>query len=253
MDKNNSSVRSVDRALAIVETLAKHGKGLGLVELANEVGLNKSTTYRMLCSIMAHGWISKDPSSGNYRLTLKMFELGSKVTSNVLTVTRPFFEELSYKIGETFHLVVQEDADVVYLYKEESSIESIKMGSRVGFRTSMFVTGVGKAILAFLDSKEVERLWNKTSDLPKTKNTIVSLDEMYRELEIVKERGWALDNEENEIGVRCVAVPILSRENYPVAAISISGSVFHITQDKYEDFAFILKDTARKIAIQLGI
>lgn len=247
----DSPIRSVDRALEIVDALSKHGKGLGLVELSNMVDLNKSTTYRMLCALMAHGWVAKDPISGNYRLTLKVFEIGSRLSSNILKIARPFFEELSEKIKETIHLVVQEDADVVYLYKDES-IQNIKMGSRMGMRNPMYLTGVGKVILSYLDFSEQKRIWDKSNIVAKTNKTIVDFDEMLKELAVIKDRGWALDDEENEVGVRCIAVPVLSRDNYPMAAISISGSVFHLTEDKYEYYASILKDTAHKIAIQLG-
>lgn len=256
MDENSSSpIRSVDRALTIIETLTEYRKGLGLVELSNKVGLNKTTTYRMLCAIMTHGLITKDPTTGNYRLTLRLFELGSKVSSqtSLLAITRPYLEELSEKTGETLHFVVQEGTDVVYLYKEESSLQSIKMGSQIGTRNPIFATGVGKAILSHLDGTEVEHLWHLSPNKARTKNTIVDFDKMQSELKRTKERGWALDDEENEVGVRCIAVPILSRENLPMAAISISGSVFHITADKYDYYANLLKDTVAKISKQIGM
>lgn len=104
------------------------------------------------------GLITKDPATGNYRLTLRLFELGSKVSSqtSLLTIARSYLEELTEKTGETLHFVVQEGADVVYLYKEESSLQSIKMGSQIGIRNPMFVTGVGKAILSYLDTDEIK-------------------------------------------------------------------------------------------------
>lgn len=256
MDENsNSPIRSVDRALSIIETLTEYRKGLGLVELSNKVGLNKTTTYRMICAIMSHGWITKDPSTGNYRLTLRLFELGSKVSSqtSLLSIARPYLEELSEKTGETLHFVVQEGADVVYLYKEESSLQSIKMESRVGMRNPMFVTGVGKAILCHLGHDEIKRLWNVSKTTVGAKNSILDFEEMMAELKRTKERGWALDDEENEVGVRCVAVPILDRQNHPLAAISISGSVFHITPDKYDYYANLLKDAVAKISKQIGM
>lgn len=256
MDENsNSPIRSVDRALTIIETLTEYRKGLGLVELANKVGLNKTTTYRMLCAIMARGWITKDSVTGNYRLTLRLFELGSKVSSqtSLLTIARPYLEELTEKTGETLHFVVQEGADVVYLYKEESSLQSIKMGSQIGIRNPMFVTGVGKAILSYLETDEIKRLWDISHITARTKNTIVDFGKMLSELEKSKERGWALDDEENEVGVRCVAVPILSRGNHPMAAISISGSIFHITPEKYDHYANLLKDAVANISKQIGM
>lgn len=252
---NNTPIRSVDRALFIIETLTNYRQGLGLIELSKKVGLNKSTTYRMLCAIMARGWVSKNPITGNYRATLKIFELGSRVSlrTNVLTISRPYLDELSEKFGETIHLVVPDGPDVVYVYKEESSIQTIKMGSQIGVRNPMFVTGVGKAILSFLDQHTVKHYWEISNISSRTKNTIVDFDSMVHELSVSKERGWALDNEENEIGVRCIAVPVLNNENIPVAAMSVSGSVFHITPEKYDYFAKILKETAKTISLQLGI
>lgn len=253
-ENENSPIRSVDRALAIIETLTKHSTGLGLIELSREVGLNKSTTYRMLCAIMSRGWVIKDPKTNNYKLTLKLFELGSRVVSdtNVLTVARPLLEELSSQLGETMHLVVRDGTDVVYICKEASE-QTIKMGSQIGKRNPLFVTGVGKAILSFLSEEEVEHLWNISDIRPRTVNTRTDFGKIREELKLSAQRGWALDDEENEVGVRCVAVPVLNSERCPVAAISASGSVFRITPDKFEYYAGLLKKTAAEVSRQLGI
>jgi IclR family transcriptional regulator, KDG regulon repressor len=254
-EEKESPIRSVDRALEIIEVLAKHPKGMGLLDLSREVCLNKTTTYRMLCAIMAHGWIAKEPTSGHYRLTLMLFELGSKVSArmNVLTVARPFLDDLSAKFGKTVHLVIQDGTDVVYLYKEDSPIQSIKMGSQVGNRYPMYCTGVGKAILAYLNDDELEEIWNSSRIIARTSSTITELSAMKDELEIVRQRGWAMDNEENEIGVRCIAAPVLNRKLFPVAAISISSSVFHITDDKFEIYSKAVIAAAKAVSQQLGI
>ncbi|MCH3908743.1 MAG: IclR family transcriptional regulator [Sphaerochaeta sp.] len=254
-DKPSTPVRSVDRALAIIEVLSSHPKGLGLLDLSREVSLNKTTTYRLLCAIMNHGWVTKDATTGKYRLTLMLFELGSRVSArtNVLTIARPYLEDLSAQFRETVHLVIRDGSDVVYLYKEDSLNRSVKMGSQVGNRYPMYCTGVGKAILAYLSEEDLEEVWKSSHVVARTQTTITSLDAMKKELAETRKRGWAVDNEENEIGVRCVAAPILSRKGYPVASISIASSVFHITKETIGNYAEAVMDTAKIISEQLGL
>lgn len=250
-----SPIRSVDRALDIIEELSKHPKGLGLMELSRAVNLHKTTTFRMLSAIMTHGWIAKDPISGNYRLTLMLFEIGSKVSArmNILNVARPYLDDLTARMGETVHLVIRDGSEVVYLYKEDSLNQAIKMGSSIGSRNPLYCTGVGKAILAYLNEDELEEIWKASNIRQVTRSTITNLDQMKKELELTRQRGWAQDNEENEIGVRCVAVPILNRRGFPIASISISSSVFHITQANIPSIAKAVQNVCKAIANQLGL
>jgi DNA-binding IclR family transcriptional regulator len=223
---------------------------------SREVSLNKTTTYRLLCAIMNHGWVTKDATTGKYRLTLMLFELGQQGIRQDQCAdhcARPYLEDLSAQFRETVHLVIRDGSDVVYLYKEDSLNRSVKMGSQVGNRYPMYCTGVGKAILAYLSEEDLEEVWKSSHVVARTQTTITSLDAMKKELAETRKRGWAVDNEENEIGVRCVAAPILSRKGYPVASISIASSVFHITKETIGNYAEAVMDTAKIISEQLGL
>ena len=203
-------VQSIDRALDIVEALSVQPHGMLLKDLSAEVGLHVSTTHRLLASLVSRGYVQKDIETGKYRLTVRLFEIGSRAISgmNLVSISRPYLEQLAAGTGETVHLVARNNDEVVYLYKEDRRESVIHMASFVGLRSPMYRTAVGKSILALLPEEEVRRIWDRSVIEPLTPNTIVRYDDLLENLAIVRQRGWAMDNEENELGVLCIAAPI---------------------------------------------
>ena len=235
--ETEGGVQSVTRIFSIVEILAANPHGMPLQAIANEAGLAKSTAHRLLASLIALGYVLQDGVTGQYRLTLKMFELSSGVVSqmDVLSAAKPYLDRLAMRTGEAIHLVIRDGADVLYLYKAEAG--GMRMGSRIGLRSPMYCTGVGKAILATLSPDEVEAVWKASRHKALTPHTITGYPQLLHQLEQVKQRGWAVDDEENELGVRCVAFALPGVRGRADAAFSISSLAPNMTQERIEKLA----------------
>ena len=172
-----SGVQSVERIFQLIEHLAAHPTGVSLQRLAEETGLAKSTVHRLLASLVGLGYVVQDEENGHYRLTLKMFELSSGIVDSmdIMGVAKAHLERLSQRTGEAVHLVIRDGRDIVYIYKTESG--PMRMSSRVGLRSPLYCTGVGKAILATLPGDELEDIWTHSNVQKLTDKTITDLEE----------------------------------------------------------------------------
>lgn len=246
-------VQSVDRALTILEVLSDHSEGLGVTDISDKVGLHKSTVYRLLSTLIYKGYVIQDSESNKYRISLKLFELGNKriEDTNLLSASRPYTKELMEKVNEVVHLVIREGNEIIYVDKVEAD-NTIQMVSNIGKRSPVYCTAVGKAILAQLPEEEVEKIWNTSKIERLTEHTIIKLEDMKRELKTVKEKGYAIDNEENEIGVRCIGAPIFNRFGEVEGAISISGPTLRVTEEKLEEFSREIIKYSCLISKELG-
>ena len=162
MRSSPGSVQSIDRVLEILETLSTAPLGMSLSDLATATNLHVSTTHRLVNVLTEHGYALKDSSSGKYRLTLRTFEIGSRVSSvwNLLSAAKPHLDELAAECQEAVHLVERDGMGIVYLYKAEPFQQLVRMSSHVGLRNPMYCTGVGKSILSLLPQDEAEEIWN---------------------------------------------------------------------------------------------
>ena len=246
-------VQSVERIVQLIEQLASHPAGASLQRLAQETGLAKSTVHRLLASLVSLGYAAQEPETGRYRLTLKMFELSSGIVNSmeIMDVAKAHLERLSQRTGEAVHLVIRDAQDIVYIYKTESG--PMRMSSRVGLRSPLYCTGVGKAILATLPPEEVEDVWNHSSLKKLTSRTVVDLTEMQDQLAEVRANGYAIDDEENEMGVRCVAVAIPGPDGRAESAFSISGLAPYMTPERIRRVAALALDTRTDILADLGV
>jgi len=161
-----------------------------------------------------------------------------------MDVAKAHLERLSQRTGEAVHLVIRDARDIVYIYKTESG--PMRMSSRVGLRSPLYCTGVGKAILATLPPEEVEDVWNHSSLKKLTSRTVVDLTEM-------RANGYAIDDEENEMGVRCVAVAIPGPDGRAESAFSISGLAPYMTPERIRRVAALALDTRTDILADLGV
>lgn len=225
MESSQASVQSVKRIFSIIEILSAEPKGMPLLEISKQSNLAKSTVHRLLSSLITLGYVVQDSYTSTYRLTLKMFEISSNVVNDIdiVAAARPYLDNLSLKTGAAVHLVVRNGAYVVYVYKAQASNAALRMASHVGLRAPMYCTGVGKAILATMSESEIDTVWSKTKVERYTDKTITDLNELKNQLSIIRRRGWAEDDEENELGIRCVAVALSQLAGQAQAAFSISG------------------------------
>lgn len=247
-------VQSVDRAFTLLELLCSSREGLPIHELSEKTGLHKSTVHRLLAAMVVRGYVRKDEDSGRYRMTTRICELSAQVVESldILQIARGPMEALSRSTGETVHLVVREGDEIVYVHKVESDVSSMRMFSRIGMRRPMYCTGVGKAILAELPLEEVERIWNASDIQAYTEHTIVSFDRLKDVLEAIRRRGCAYDNQENELGVRCIAATIHDYTGGICGALSISAPLLRMSDSKVAQLQPQLMAACRKISLAMG-
>lgn len=248
--KATSAIQSVDRVFQIMELLSEYPKGLALMDICAQTGLPKATVSRMLCALSDNGYAVQDTENRKYRLTRRLFEIGSRVadSANILTAARPFLDQLARQTGEAVHLVSRVKDEVVYLYKEEGASIGVRMGSYVGLHNPMYCTGVGKSILAFLPDEEITAIWNRSEITQFTENTITTIEKLYEEINKIRSLGYALDMEEHEPGVRCIAAPILDLKRNPIAAISLSAPSIRMSADRIDALVPLVLQTAAQIS-----
>lgn len=247
-------VQSVDRALAIVDILAKEKVPMKLSSISTSLGLNISTVHRLLNTLMAWGFVEQDPNLGRYCLGIKTFEVGNAAlySMDIRSIAKPFLKELVDTCKETANLAILVDSEVVYIDQVESQ-NIIKMFAEPGTRGPSYCTGSGKALLASLKEPELNRVLREIDYKRYTDKTITNPEELRKELSLIKERGYSLDFGELEDDVRCVAVPIKNHEGKAVAAISVSGPRSRMTETFLENELIpTVVNTTRQISERLG-
>ena len=252
MDKHG--VQSIERAFSVINALSLAPAGTTLSELARMTGLNKSTVHRLLRSLIMMGYAAQDEGTGKYHLTIRMFEVGSRVVNklDVSMVSKPYLVRLSEVTGEAVHLVVRDGSDIVYILKEDSGSSSVRMSSRVGLRSPMYCTAVGKSILAELPPEEVDKIWASSRIVKYTPNTVTSLEELKEQLRTIRSRGYAIDDEENETGVRCVGACLRDYSRKIVGAFSVSGPITRMDDSRIGEIAELVLRTKKQICSSLG-
>ena len=246
-------VQSAARIFQVLELLAEKGE-MGLMELSTALDLHKSTVHRLLMSLIYMGYARQDETTQKYMLSYKIVTLAGKVLerTNVLQIVKPYMEHLSDISGETVHLVQREGSNILYLYKIEAKVGTIRMASHVGMMQPMYCTGVGKAILSELPEEEVEKIWNGSQVIQFTPKTLTTLEALREDLVRARERGYAIDDEEHDLGVRCMAAPVRNWKGDPVGAISISGPAARMTDDTMAQLVTPLQETAGAISQLMG-
>ena len=256
MEKNSGSggVQSLDRAFDLLELLCRSQNGMAIHQLSEITGLHKSTVHRLLAAMASRGYVRRDPENAVYRAGMRLCELSEYIQENLDVVARARapMERLSRATGETVHLVAREGAEIVYVYKVESIHGAIRMVSRIGMRRPLYCTGVGKAILATRGDEEVLQCWEESERVPCTPYTITRKDAFLREIAQIRQQGYAMDNEENELGVRCAAAAIPDWHGAASYALSISAPVSRMTDERVRSLIPALLETRNEISACLG-
>ncbi|MBE3576846.1 MAG: IclR family transcriptional regulator [Limnochordales bacterium] len=242
-------VQAVLRALQILETLGQHDRPLALGEIASNVGLNESTTYRLLQTMAQAGFVSSDRRRG-FRLTAKLFDLAQAAIPGmeVRTLVRPLLEEVVARCNETANIVLFDGVEVVYVDQVQSR-QTIRILAEVGRRLPAYATASGKVFLAHLPPEHLER-YLRTVPLHRfTAHTIADPERLRQHLAVVRQRGYAEENQEMEEGVSCVAAPIRDAGGKVVAVLSISGPTARWTDALMEG---LLIPTVREYAERMS-
>jgi IclR family KDG regulon transcriptional repressor len=249
----NYPIKVLDKTFFILDILLQHGSTMHMTEIAEKLGLYPSTTHRILDTLKHWGYVEQEPNNQRYQLGLKVIELGmAKLHQmDLAREATPYLKELVNQCNETVHLGVMEEGEVLYLAKEESS-QTIRMISYVGKRAPLYCTALGKILLAYMSEEEREKIL-EDRELPRlTEKTITDKRELEKELSKVREQGFALDREENEKDVRCVAAPIRNYQGEVIAAISISSPAFRIDVNKQNNLKDALLENSKRISERLG-
>lgn len=245
-------VRAIDRAASLLACFSSERPELGVVELAEMADISRGTAHRLLYSLARHRLVQQDPATKRYRLGLGLFSLGNLVLAGLqpVEIAKPYLERLVREAGETAHMAVMDEGMALYVAKVESRF-SIRMGSIVGQRHPCHCTGLGKVLLAY-DFRGVEAASGENGLVARTRRTITDRDRLRQELILTRERSYAVDDQEFEDGLRCVAAPIFDHTGTVVAAISVSGPTARITEGAVGELAVTTVGMAREISLALG-
>lgn len=219
------TIQSLERATAILELFQDDITELGLKDISLSLGLNKSTAFGLVNSLTTLGYLMQNEENQKYSLGPKILTLSAALRMNniIIRIAHPYLEELAEKYHETVHCAIDAGgASVIYLDKVESD-SSIVINTKMGVKNYMHCTGVGKCLLSYKSVEECDRILSFPLQ-PRTFNTLTDRESLYRELQLSRERGYAMDNEEIEIGLTCVAFPVFQFHNVPGFAISTSGA-----------------------------
>jgi len=249
----DQSIQSVKRALNILSILSRHPEGLGVTEIAGKLDVAKSTAFRLLFTLQEEGYVQKDQQTDQYRLGLRLLQLGNEVAKSLdlRRVAHPHLKKLVELTGETTHLAIYDKGEIVYIDKIESTA-TIRMYSQIGLRAPAHCTGLGKAILSCLPEEEIDRLIATKGLRKYTENTLVTRETLLEALRKAREDGYAFDEEEHELGVRCAAAPIFNHEGKVVAGLSIAGPTTRLSKEKTRAFGPLVKQIALDVSRELG-
>ncbi|VBB41147.1 Transcriptional regulator, IclR family [uncultured Spirochaetota bacterium] len=245
---------SVTRIMTILEYISKSSTALTIAEMSRELKIPKTSVFDIVHTLCDNEYLElEDDRFKTYKLGIKLFELGGRflVKADLHNVARPILERAMLETGETVFLVVEYSGELVYLDKVIGS-SSVLTGADLGSRNPMHCTGVGKALLATFSQDYVHQIICKHGLTKKTSKTITDESQLYNELKIIRERGYSIDDEENEYGVYCVAAPIRGISEKPLAAISIASLAAKMTEDRKSLFSKIIIESALNISKKLG-
>ncbi|MEB3103882.1 IclR family transcriptional regulator [Ferviditalea candida] len=246
-------IQSLDRALKIIDLFDEMNKELKITEISARMGLHKSTVHSLLKTLQEHRYIDQDPETGKYRLGLKLMERASFVTQSldIRTLSRRFLEALSEQTGLTVHLVILDGKEGVYIDKVEG-VNAVIRYSRIGKRVPVHSSAVGKALVAFKNPAELNRMLEGYEYKIHTPSTITNEFQFREELKKVRDNGYSTDCQENEPGVQCYAVPIRDHSGQVVAAISISMLAAGAVKEETDRFIGMLQSAGAEISRLMG-
>jgi DNA-binding IclR family transcriptional regulator len=251
--KDRYLINSILRASNILRCFLGEKSHFKISELARQLELDRSTTYRILLSLEKCGFVEKDERTGEYSLGLSAFEIGNTYLRrlDILQVSKPIMTELALKVQETVHLAVLSDMEILYIDKVDSP-RTLGVMSKIGQRGPLYCTALGKTLLAFQPEDAQSRIIHKMRLAPLTPRTITSKQKLVEELKTIRKQGYALDRREIEEEVECIGAPIRNHLREVIAALSISGPQRKIGIPEEKDFVGEVVKAAGLISAKLG-
>lgn len=244
-------VKPVYKALQVLQCLGTGKHAMALTEISHRVGIPKTTVFRYLRTLETCGFVVRNDDTDLYSLGMRIYQLGRAVNERLQfrELAIPHMERLRDRFNETVNLGVLEGSEVMYIEMVESR-HSLRMQAEVGSRDPVYTTALGKAILAYLPRDQRE-LHLPATLIPRTENTLIDRAALEADLQRTWERGFAIDNQENELGARCLGVPIFDSSGHVVAAMSVSSPVSRLTEEREEDIIASLIQTGKEVTAKL--
>jgi DNA-binding IclR family transcriptional regulator len=243
---------AVERALGMLEAIAQEPEGLSNAEISRKLQIPKSSASYILRTLVQRSYLNRDPQTGKYRVGLKILSLSRGALSglDVREVALPIMRHLMEKTNLTCHLAILDGPEAVYIEKVEPQ-GFIKMDTWVGRRMRVHATSVGKALVAYIPQDRLEKILSSGME-KRTSKTITTVPRFLKELDRVRAQGYAVDDEENNMGARCLGAPIFNQMGTIEASLGLSGTTQHVNAQTMPRIVEALKDAARHISMQLG-
>lgn len=251
-EHDSNIIQSLSRGLSALELLTH--KSITPKELGDALGIDRSSAYRILCTLAAHGFVERDPLSEQYIVSSrKIFAMSSEIGANMHWPSQatPWLKQLRDDTGEAVNIAVLQGQEVVYV-NHLPSLEAITVGPLLGLRRPVYASAVGKAIIAFLPENEREQMIESLILNPLSPKTITDRDALRRNLDQAVEQGFAVDDEETFIGVRCVAAPVKDHTNQVIAAMGLSGPTSRIDHNRIAVLGQLVHTLATEFSTSLG-
>jgi IclR family transcriptional regulator, KDG regulon repressor len=246
------SVRAVERALDILLCFSQEDPMLSLTQVAERVGISKSTGHRLLATLERKRFVNRDFATGNYCLGFRFIEMASLVFrhAELERCVQPHLHRLSAECGETVDLAILDGAHVVYLQVVESA-QRVRIAAEVGHRLPVFCTATGRAFMAYLPDEQVHAILNEGLTRY-TAHTRLALPDLWEAVRIVRAQGFAMSEQEYEQDINAVAAPILDATRYPVAVIAVVGPSYRLSRELMAQLGPVVRATAEAIACEMG-
>lgn len=249
----SESVRAVERALDILLCFSRQTPELNMTQIADRVGIHKSTVHRLLATLETKRFVQRDPETGIYRLGIRLLQMAylTLEQNDLRRIAAPFLHHLGEQFLETIHLAVLDDTDVVFMSIIESP-QRVKLAAALGQRLPAFATASGKAILAFTSEGKVSQILQR--GMPRyTETTLLSQEAFFNDLRLVREQGFAISEHEYEEGINAVAAPIFDSDGQPVASVAVAGPAYRLNHGLLVEMGPVVFTTSQQISKELKL
>lgn len=248
----NGNVAAVEKTFAILTAIGKANR-IGVSELAEQIQQSKTTVHRLLQTLKQLGYVNQDPQTEHYHLTIRLFELGARALENTDLIKEADIEmrKIAEATRETVHLGALDEDMIIYIHKIDSEY-GLRMASRIGRRNPLYSTAIGKILLAYMPEAEANKLLAHIHFTPSTAKTLANAQAVLNILPKIREQGYSEDNEEQEEGLVCIAVPVFDRFGRVIAGLSLSFPTLRCGADTKTHYIKLLKDGAAAISSRIG-
>ncbi len=250
MNGNNQNL-SIMKALDIIEYLAdKNNEPQRMCDIAEALEMNISTVSRFLSSLVLRGYVRQDVDTARYFLSLRFCGIAERINANsqVYTLALPVMKEISSTVRESVCLAIEQNAMVEYIGVVSAADQMMRTMQRIGNRAPMHCTGIGKLLLCAHSQEEIKQILQQRGMDAFTPHTITDEKSLFEELNKVRELGYAYDNEECEIGARCIAMPVFNQYHQIIAGVSVTGPIFRLTDEKIQEFLPYFSEQVQRIS-----